>query len=121
VLHDQRVGLRDVDARLDDGGAHEHVRATLHVVHHHRLQGAFAHLTVSHDEANTRAQRTQALGGLLDRFDPVVHEERLSLALVLAQDRALDELLLVLAHICLDGPAPLWGRLDHGDLAQPGE
>ncbi len=98
VLDDQRVGLRDVDARLDDRGAHEHLGAAAQVVHHHRLELALAHLAVRDREAHARAQRAQPLGGLLDRLDAVVQEERLPAALVLAQDRPLDELLLVLAR-----------------------
>ncbi len=84
VLDDQRVGLRDVDARLDDRRAHEHVGAAAQVVHHHRLQLPLAHLPVGHREAHPRAQRAQALGRLLDRLHAVVQEERLPAALVLA-------------------------------------
>ncbi len=119
VLDDQRVRLRDVDARLDDRRAHQHVGAAAQVVHHHRLELPLAHLPVGDREAHARAQRAQPLGRLLDRLDAVVQEERLPIALVLAQDRALDELLLVLADVCLHRPAALRRRLDHRDVAQP--
>ena len=89
VLDDQRVRLRDVDARLDDRGAHEHVGAAAQVVHHHRLELALVHLAVRDGEAHARAQRAQALGRLVDRLDAVVQVERLAAALVLALDRAL--------------------------------
>ena len=119
VLDDQRVRLRDVDPRLDDRRAHEHVRAAAQVVHHHLLELALGHLAVGDREAHARAQRPQPLGRLVDRLDAVVQEERLPVALVLAQDRALDELLLVLAHVRLHRPAALRRRLDHRDVAQP--
>jgi hypothetical protein len=113
VLDDQRVRLRDVDPRLDDRRAHQHVRAAAQVVHHHLLELALAHLPVRDREAHARAQRAQPLGGLVDRLDAVVQEERLPAALVLAHDRPLDELLLVLAHIGLHRAAALRRRLDH--------
>ncbi len=70
-------------------------------------------------EAHAGAQRAQPLGRLLDRLDAVVQEERLSAALVLAQDRPLDKLLLVLAHVRPHRAAALRRSLDHGDVAQP--
>ena len=63
----------------------------------------------------------QVLGRLLDRLDAVVEEERLALALVLAQQRLADELLVVLAHVGADRPAALRRRLDDADVAEPGE
>ena len=68
-----------------------------------------------------RAQAAQALGGLVDRLDAVVQEERLPAARVLAHERLLDELLVVLADVGLDRPAALGRRLDDGDVAQAGE
>ena len=43
------------------------------------------HLAVGDLEAHPRAQAAQALGGLVDRLDAVVQEERLAAARVLAQ------------------------------------
>ena len=68
-----------------------------------------------------RAQRAQADRGLVDVLDAVVQEERLALARLLALERLLDELLVVLADVGLDGPAALRRRLDHADVAQAGE
>ena len=72
-------------------------------------------------EAHLRAQRAQALGGLVDRLDAVVQEERLAVALVLALERLAHELLVVLADVGLDRPAALGRRLDDGDVAQAGQ
>ena len=63
----------------------------------------------------------QALGRLVDRLDAVVEEERLPAARVLALERLLDELLVVLADVGLDGPAALRRRLDHVMSRMPGE
>ena len=121
VLDDQGVRLRYVDARLDDRGAHQHIRAPAQVIDHHGLELPLRHLAVGHGEAHAGAQGAQPFGLLGDRLDPVVKEERLPATLVLAHDRALDELLLVLAHIRPHRPASLGRRLDDGDVAQPRE
>ncbi len=63
----------------------------------------------------------QPLGRLVDRLDPVVQEERLAAARVLAQQRRLDELLVVLADVGLDRAAALRRGLDHADVADPGQ
>ena len=69
-------------------------------------------LAVGDLEAHARAQAAQALGRLVDRLDAVVDEERLAAALLLAHDRLLDELLVVLADVGLDRAPALGRRLD---------
>ena len=63
----------------------------------------------------------QALGGLVDRLDAVVQEERLAPALVLALERLADELLVVVADVGLDRAPALGRRLDHADVAHAGQ
>ena len=46
ALDDHRVGVGDVEAGLDDRGAHEHVEALLPEVDHHLLELVLAHLPV---------------------------------------------------------------------------
>ena len=49
-LDDQRVGLRDVDARLDDRRAQQHVEALLVEVEHHAFEFALVQLAVADDD-----------------------------------------------------------------------
>ena len=84
------------------------------------LQVLLVHLPVGHLEPHPRAQRAQPLGGLVDRLDAVVQEERLAPALLLPQQRLLDELLVVLADVGLDRPPALGRGLDHADVADSG-
>src|SRR5919201_5499249 len=72
LLHHQRVGLRDVQARLDDAGAHQHIGVAAQELDHAQLQRPLFELAVGHREAQARAQAAQALGGLVDRLHPVV-------------------------------------------------
>ena len=71
------------------------------------LELALGHLPVRDEEAELRAELAQVLGRLFDRLDAVVEEERLAPALVLAPQRELDELLVVLARrACGSGAGP---------------
>ena len=88
---------------------------------HALLERLLVHLTVRDLEAQLGAQRAQPLGGLVDRLDSVVEEERLALAGVLAHERLLDELLVVLADVGLDRTAALRRGLDHADVPHAGE
>src|SRR4051794_6979612 len=121
ALDDQRVGLRDVDARLDDARRHEHVRLAAQEAHHPRLELLLVELAVGHLEAHLGAQAAQALGRLVDRLDAVVDEERLAAAGLLALERLLDEALVVLADVRLHRPAALGRRLDDADVPHAGE
>ena len=101
--------------------ADEHVGLAAQEAQHPLLEQLVLHLAVGDDEAHPRAQAAQALGRLVDRLDAVVQEERLPAARVLAHERLLDELLVVLADVRLDRPAALRRRLDDRDVAQAGE
>ena len=121
ALDDQRVGLRDVDARLDDRRRDEHVRVAGEEGVHPLLEVALAHLPVRDEEAEPGAELAELLADLLDRLDAVVEVERLAAARVLPLERHLDQLLVVLPHARPDRPPPLGRRLDDRDVAQPGE
>src|SRR3954454_8815388 len=121
ALDDQRVRLRDVDARLDDARRDEHVGLAAQEAHHPRLELLLVELAVGHLEAHAGAQASQALGRLVDRLDAVVDEERLAAAGLLALERLLDEALVVLADVGLHRPAALGRRLDDADVAHAGE
>ena len=66
------------------------------------LELVLVELAVGDLEAHARAQAAQPLGGLVDRLDAVVEEERLAAARVLALERLADELLVVVADVGLD-------------------
>ena len=81
ALDDQRVGLRDVDPRLDDARRDQHVRVAAQEREHPLLEVLLVELAVGDLEADAGAQPAQPLRGLVDRLDPVVDEEGLAAAL----------------------------------------
>ncbi len=120
-LDDQRVRLRDVEAGLDDRRRDEHVRVSAQEREHLLLELALAHLPVADGDSELGDELADAVGGHLDRLDPVVQVEGLAAALGLALEGALDELFVVLAHVRADRAAPFRRCLDDRDVAQAGE
>ena len=121
ALDDERVGLRDVDARLDDRGRDEHVGVAREERVHPLLELALAHLPVRDEEPEPGAELAELLAHLVDRLDAVVEVERLAAAGVLSLERDPDQLLVVLPHARPDRASPFGRRLDDRDVAQAGE
>ena len=121
ALDDQRVRLRDVDARLDDRRRDEHVGVAAQERVHLVLELLLRHLAVRDEHARRRHELLHLPRRLLDRLDAVVQIERLTVALQLALERHLDQLLVVLAHRRADRAAALGRRLDDRDVAHAGE
>jgi hypothetical protein len=122
ALDDDRVGIGDVDARLDDRRAQQDVVALVIEVRHHALELRFVHLPVGHGDGQLRQQLAQALGALLDRAHLVVHVEHLAAAQGLAQHRLLDQRRIVLSRTKgLDRQAPRRWRGDDRQVAQAAE
>src|SRR6476661_685306 len=122
-LHDQGVGVGDVQARLDDRGADEHVELLVPEVEDDLLQLVLTHLAVGRRDARLGDQLADAGGGPLDRAHLVVHEEDLALAQQLAADGRRDLLLLVGADVGQDGVALLrrggqGGHIGDADMAR---
>ena len=109
ALDDQRVGVGDVQAGLDDRGADQHVELLVPEVQDDLLELVLAHLAVGGGDAGLGDQLADAGGGLLDRGHLVVDEEDLALTQQLAPDRRGDLLLVVGADEGEDR-VPLLGR-----------
>ena len=118
---DDRVGIRDVEAGLDDGGAHQDVEPPVVEVEHHPLEHPLGHLAVADGDPRAGHQAPHALGGRLDRLDAVVDVEDLPAAVELAADRVAHQPVVVLRDPRLDREAGLRRRLDHRQVADADE
>ncbi len=92
MVDDQGVGVGDVQAGFDDGGAEQQVGLAMHEAEHDLLQFMLAHLAVPDGDLRLRHQLRQQFGPLADGLDPVVDEEDLPAPAQLAHDRLADQL-----------------------------
>ena len=113
ALDDERVRVRDVEAGLDDGRAHEHVELALPEAQHDLLERTLVQLAVRDPHARVRDQPGDAVGDLVDRVDLVVDVEDLPVAEQLATDGELDLALVERLDDGHDGLTVLGRRLNH--------
>ena len=80
IVHDDGIGIADVDAVLHDGCGEEHIIIVVHEPHHHLLQFFRFHLSVTYSYSRIRNVSAYHIGNLRQVADAVVHEEYLSVA-----------------------------------------
>ena len=117
----QGVDRGHVDARLDDGRAHQHVVGPLPEVEDDLLERSLVHLPVGHRHPGLGGHLPDPVGSGLDVLDAVVHVEHLALAQQLPPDRLGGGGLLELADVGQDRPAGGRRGVDHRQVADPGE
>ena len=113
INHHDRVGVRDIQPRLDDGGTDQHIGLAADELHHHVRERGFGHLPVADHDPGLGHQPLDPLLGLLDRLHAVIDEEHLAATLELALDDLLDQVVLVGGDKGLDRQALLGRRLNH--------
>ena len=95
AVNDDGVGIRNIQAALDDGGGQQHVGLAVDELGHDLLQLVAVHLAVADDDAGVRQERAELLGHGLDGHHAVVQEEDLAAAVQLALDGVADHALVV--------------------------
>ena len=118
VVDDDRVGVRDVEARFDDRRADEDVRLVADELQHRVFHLAVAHLPVADDDPRVGHHLLDLVGDLHDVVDAVVDEVDLPLALQLAQDRQLHALAVERHHFRHDAAPVLRRGRERADVAQ---
>ncbi len=89
-MHDQRIGVGDVEARFDDGRRQQHVELAVVEGIHDVVEFARRHLPVGDDEADLRHLLAQEFGDLRLVLDPRHHIKRLAAAIFFTQQRLAD-------------------------------
>jgi len=90
AVDDDGVGVGNVDAGLDDGGAYQHVKTMVIEIRHHPFQVALAHLSVGHRHPCLGNQRLEFARLFFDGLHIVVQEEQLTAAADFTQAGLLD-------------------------------
>ena len=117
AIHDDRVGVRDVEAVLDDRRRQQDVGLLRDEVHHHALQLVVVHLPVPDRHFRFGHEPRDQVPHRVDRLDAVVDEEHLPAALELRANRALDHRRVELHDLRLDRQPVARRRLDHRHVA----
>ena len=113
AIDDDRVGVRNVETRLDDGRRHEDVELAVHEVDHDALEPLLLHLTVPHDDARLGHELLDKPRKRADRRDAVVHHEALPAAADLAKNCVANDVLGESVHLGLHRePIGWWRRHD---------
>ena len=80
AVDDHRVGVRDVEAVLDDRGGDQHVVFEVDEIEHNLLHFLFVHLPVPDGDTGVRDDLLYQGGDRLYRLDAIVDEEHLPVA-----------------------------------------
>ena len=121
AVDDDRVGVRDVEPVLDDGGRQQHVEFPGDEVQHRLLELVLVHLAVADDDARLRHQPLNQRADRENRFDAVVDDVDLPAALDLVPDRPGDDLRIELDDVGLNRQPILRRRLDDRHVADADE
>ncbi len=120
-VHHERVRVRHVQARLDDHGRDEDVGLPVPEPHHPPLERLLVHLSVRHDDPRVGDLFLEPRRLPVDRRDPVVDPEHLSLAQELATHGADREPLVVLTDVGEHGLAVFRRGVDRRQVADARE
>ena len=73
ILNDHRVGIRDIESRLDDRRGDEHIDITVDEIQHDLLELVLIHLTMSECHICLRNERRHMVCHLVDVVDTIVY------------------------------------------------
>ena len=122
VLHDEGIDVGNVDARLNNGGAHQNVCFAVHHSLHDGGQFLFAHLAVAHHHPDLRPQQfLDAGGGEVDGLHPVVEVVDLTAPGQFLPHGVLQDPPVMLQHISLHRLTVGWRLLNGRHIPQAGE
>ena len=100
--------MRVVNARLNDGGGHQHVNLVLLEGEHDVFYLASTHLTVSHAHASFRRRLLHASHRLVNSGHAVGHVVHLTFSLQLTSNSCGNKIRVVLAHHYLNRLSARW-------------
>ncbi len=119
LVDEDRVGVGNVEAALDDRRGQQHVVAAVDEAEHHLFEIVLVHLPVSDGQPRLGDDLPQPPRDDLDVLDAIVDEEYLPVAVQFAQHGVADQLGVEAGDAGFDGQAVFRRRLQVRDVAQP--
>ena len=121
MVDDQRVRVRDIQSRLDDGGAHQHIDVAAPEVADDLIELPLGHLAVRDADMRLGNQRVDVFGDTRNILNAVVHIKHLPAAQQLAAHGGGHLRVLVSTHIREHGQTILGRGGERGHLANAGD
>ena len=112
AINDNGVGIWNIQAAFDDGGADQNVDFSADKTMHHRFQFIGIHLTVAKFHPRIWAKIGDAVADLFDCLHPIVQEKNLALAFQFTIDRVANDPFIVTANHRFDRKPVLRWRFD---------
>ena len=95
AINDDRICIRNIEPAFDDRRANEHVYFPTDKSRHHRFQFVGIHLAVADFNSGLGTKMHDPFAYPLDRRDPVVQKEHLTLPFQLAINRGANDPFIV--------------------------
>ena len=121
VFNNQGVGVGDVQAGLDDGGAHQHLNVPVGHGLHHITQSVLTHLAVGHADTKTWNPPLESTCALVDGLRPVMEVIDLTAPLHLPADGIVNDGVVVLQDEGLHRVPVCGGFLNGGHIPDAGQ
>src|ERR1017187_7426545 len=123
AVNNDGIGVRDIEAALNDGRTNQHVNLPFNKAMHDFLEFMLVHLAMADIDADFRFQQQvrQAFGDHIDALDAIVEEVNLAAAIEFALDGLFDEPFIVRRDDGFHRQAVLRRRLDGAHIARAGQ
>jgi len=121
AVHDEGVGVGDIEPRLDDGGAQQHVDLVAAEAAHYARKFVLFHLSVGHTDARFGHQAGEVRLHGVDGLHAVVHKKDLSAAIHLPHDGLTRDARGVRPDVGDDGQSFRRRGVDDGNIPRPGQ
>src|SRR5438067_5734942 len=108
-INDNGVGIWNVQAAFDDGGADQHIDVSHDKAMHHRFQFIGIHLAVAKLNARIQTEFSDAIAHFLDRLHAIMQKKNLALPFQLALDGIANNSLVITTDYGFD-PKPILRR-----------
>ena len=118
VIDNDGVGVRNINAAFDDGGANQHIVLARRKFTHHRFELVFMHLPVTDAHARFRHKFAQLVGENADALHAIVHKKYLPAAVQFAQNRIAHQTVLVRRYVRANRQPFIGRRFDGGHVAR---
>ena len=103
IFDDECVGVRIVDAALDNRGGNEHIDLARAEIFHHAFELFFTHLAVRHADARFASGFLHTTDGFFDGAHAIAYVIHLSPAMQLAANGVAYDIDVPFAHVHFDG------------------